>query len=362
MKKVLIFTYLQRHFKKMLPIINELAGNSNIQLYVVLMTQEEKQLAIESGIAYSMLDDYTEKKRNADFDLTWGLEPLINAIDRIQPDLFIAIEVNLILRNAVRYCRQKGYRNLIIQHGTPNRYSLHAFAPFEGDCFAAWGQFTKDFLVEHFVDKAKIVLTGGVPFDLSYSMKPDRKYIGDALGISLLKKWIVFTTQSPGVNNMPTVDEIRAGIIQTVSIARNFPDHQLIIQIHPQQTLEEIRKIVDEVPRHHAIVVKYKNTEELMAASDGVITFFSTTACDAVIMQKPLMLINLSDDKDFYPFAQMKAAYAAYDESDIKKTFCALLSSGNNLIDGQKLAAGYVNYLNDGNALSRVLDLIYAML
>jgi len=363
MKKIIIFTYLQRHFKKMIPIIKELEKDTHISLVVILMTQEEKRMAIDNNIAYTMLDDYTDKKRNLDFDLAWGLEPLINAIDRIRPDLFIAIEVNFILRNAVRYCRQSGVKSLIVQHGTPNKYSLHAFVPFEGDCFAAWGQFTKDYLIENFIDPAKIVLTGGVPFDLSLDIIPNRKYIAKYLNIDPSKKWIVFTTQGTGAGGIPTEEEIKTGVVEIAHNALLFPEYQLIYQVHPEQNVEYIKKfIIEKVPNHNSIVTKYKNTEELMAASDGIVTFFSTTAIDAVVMKKPLMLINFSVDKEFLPFVKMGAAYGAYDKNEIASVFRKLLCKGDALKKGQKKAAEYVNYRNDQNALKRVVDLIYSML
>ncbi|MFA5072274.1 MAG: polysaccharide pyruvyl transferase family protein, partial [Nitrospirota bacterium] len=122
-KKVLVATYLPRHFKKMIPLIKELEKRSDIELKVIVMTDGECDLAEKAGIPYSRYDEYTDKIRRADFDLEWGFEPLIHAIDREQPDLFVAIEVNLILRNAIHYCREHGIKTFIVQHGTPNKYS-----------------------------------------------------------------------------------------------------------------------------------------------------------------------------------------------------------------------------------------------
>lgn len=359
MKKVLIFTYLQRHLKKLIPIIKEFQKSERIQLAVILMTQEEKEIASENNIPYTMLDAYTEKKRTYDFDMAWGLEPLINAIDSIKPHLFIAIEVNYILRNAIRYCKQQGIPNVIIQHGTPNKYSLHAFAPFEGECFLAWGQHTKDFLVSNHVDEKKIFITGGINFDRTLSIAPNKKAMAQALGIDAKKKWVIFTTQGSGTGNMPSPEEIYDGITEAVREFMKYPDYQLIYQVHPGQQIEEVQFIVNEIAENNAVVTKYKDTEEMIAVSEGVITFFSTTAIDALILGKPLLLINFFDDRDFFPFAKMKAAFAAYSKEEIPAQIGNLLNNPGQLSSYVKKAAEYVNYMNDGKALERVLKFCY---
>lgn len=361
MKKILIHTYLQRHLKKMIPIIKELKKDKNIQLTLVLMTSEEKRIAKENKINFKMLDDFTDKKRNYDFDLGWGLEPLINAIDKIKPDLFIAIEVNYILRNAVRYCKQIGIKSVIVQHGTPNKYSLHAFVPFEGDIFLAWGDFSKDFLVENGMNPDRVILTGGVPFDRTLSLHPDKNKVADELKIDCNKKWIIFTTQGTGVGNMPSEFEIKTGLQITANLIKKYEDYEIIYQIHPSQDLNEVKAIVGEV-NSSCLVCKYYDTEELIKLSDGVITFFSTTAIDAVLLKKPLYLINLSDDGDFLPFAKLGVAIASYDVSNIESDFDKFIKKTFFNQEKYDIVSECMNYKNDAKALERVMFEIYNMI
>jgi len=359
MKEILIFTYLQRHLKKMFPIIDEIRKNSDIVLTVILMTQEEQAMAVEHDIEYKMLDEFTEKKRLYDFDLGWGLEPLINAIDRINPDLFIAIEVNYILRNAIRYCHEKKIKSIVVQHGAPNKYSMHAFVPFEGDLFLAWGAFSGDVLAKRNMPKEKIILTGGIPFDRTLSLVPDRNSISRILSLDPGKKWILFTTQGSGSGNMPTPDEIRSGVVETAEALANNEDVQLIYQVHPSQNIDLVTELLDGLSGGNCMVCRYRDTEELISASDAMITFFSTTAIDAVLLRKPLMLINLSDDRDFFPFVQRGAAIGAYEKEDIRPSLDRLMSGFVCSDEVYEELADYINYKNDGKALSRVMDIIY---
>lgn len=350
----------------MLPVIQELEKRSDIDLKVILLTSKEWELAEKAGIRYSKFDEYTHRKRRTDFDLEWGLESLINAIDREKPDLFLAIEVNYILRNAVRYCRELGIKSLIVQHGTPNKYSLHAFAPFEADCFAAWGDFTRDFLVRNGVNSERIVVTGGPVFDKTCSLKPDRDKIYRDIGLNpKIKKLIIFTTQGSGrgsgPGNCPTEEEIETGITEICIAVSHYPDAQLLFQVHPEQIIKYVQELADKAgcsSDGNIKVIKYHDTEALMAISDGVITFFSTTAIDALILGKPLMLINLSDDKGFFPFVPMKAAFSAYAKEEIQPTFKRLLENPEELKEGREKAVSYVAYKVDGKSLQRVLALI----
>lgn len=362
MKKVLVFSYLQRHLKKMIPLIKVLEENKQIDLTVVLMTYEERKIAEEHKISYQMLDDFTNKRRTMDFDLGWGLAPLINSIRILQPDLFIAIEVNYILRNAIRYCKQVGISNLIIQHGAPNDFSLHAFVPFEGETFAAWGEFSKDYLIRHHVDPSKIVLTGGIPFDRTLGLGSDKSAIATTLNINSSKRWIVFATQPNGPGNRPGMEEIVWSIVETLESSLRHPDVQLIIQVHPHQDMGVIKKIAEIVPNHGAVITRFGDTEQLIASSDGLITYFSTTAIDAVILQKPLMLINLTDHHEFFPFVKMGVAQGVYNKEEISIALDNMLSGEPHSPINQIEAANYMNYLNDGKALQRVVELCYKKL
>jgi len=363
MKKILIVTYLERHLRKMLPIIKELERQGDIKLNVMLLTQEEWRLAESEGINYSRFDDYTAKKRRANFDLEWGLEPLINAIEKEKPHLFLAVEVNYILRNAVHHCKSLGIKTLIIQHGMPNKYSLHAFIPFEADCFAAWGDFTKEFLVKNGINPKHIVVTGGPVFDKTVSLKPDKQRIYTDLEIGPeIEKIIIFTMQGRGVGYCPTADEIEAGIIETMRAASQYQNVLLLFQAHPGQKLEEIRNIAKKVGNSTARVIRYYDTESLIAVSDGVITFFSTTAIDALILGKPLLLINLSDDREFLPFVPMGAAFGAYTKEEIMPAFKRLFENPEELKGGREKAISYVVYKTDRKSLERVLNLIGKLL
>lgn len=358
LKTILVCTYLPRHLKKMLPLVKELRKKPDLRVHLVLMTSGEAELAQSYGEEYSMLDEFTEVPRTADFDLAWGLAPLIHAIDSIKPDLFLCIEVNYILRNAVRHCKQRHIRSVVVQHGTPNKYSAHAFVPFEGDRFVAWNDFSRQFMENHGVPPDKISVTGGIPFDRTLTMLVDRDAIAAEMSIDTGKRWFVFATQGTGAGNMPSPDEVRDGVQQAALAFSRHPDCLLLYQVHPSQEIAEVVALVPEDMHGRVVVGRYRDTEALIKVSDGMITFFSTTAIDAVLLRKPLLLINLTDDRKFFPFVDMGVAVGAYAVDEIIPGVDRLVSGMSGTESQYAEAARLMNFENDGRAMERVLDVI----
>ncbi|MSU08095.1 hypothetical protein FYJ84_03695 [Veillonellaceae bacterium WCA-693-APC-5D-A] len=366
MRKVLCFSYLERHLKKLLPVIKRLEYDGKVSVVTVIINGAEKEIAIKHNINYMMLDEFSDDNRNVSYDtkfedLQWGLLPLINCLRTLKPDLFLAMEVNYILRNAIHYCKVNHISNIIVQHGVPNKLSLHAFAPFEGDVFLSWGDFSKDFLINNHVDPAKIVLTGGCNFDHLADIKPDRNKYAELIGCNPSKKWIVFTTQGLGVGDRPTAQELHDAFLETAKAATESSEYELIYQAHPSQDIDYIYDVINEIEHKNCYVGRWGNTEELIACADGMITFFSTTAIDCVLLGVPLMLVNLEDEHNFLPFADMGAAISATCKEDIQSCIYNLLYPSKKIQLKQKEVSEYFNYKNDHYALDRIIEYIYSL-
>jgi hypothetical protein len=364
MKTVFVVTYVERHLRKLVPVIKVLEQDKNIDLRLVLMTQEEKIYADSIGLRYLMLDAYTSEKRQTNFDPAWGVGALMNALEKERPGLFIAMEVNLILRNAVHYCRSHGIRTLIMQHGAPNHFSLHAFVPFEADYFAAWGDFSKEILCANGVPQERIVITGAPEFDALIPLRPSRDILLKEAGLAgNYEKMFVFTTQAMGPGGCPSDDEQRAAYREICKVASVHPLWALIVQIHPTQCIDDVRLLLPAESKSPNIAIGvFAQTSDLIAACDGMVTYFSTTAIEALVLDKPLFLINLSEDRDFYPFYRMGAADAAFSAEELNEKLSLFFSHPGGDSGARKQAMEYVAYRRDGKATERVIQLVYKML
>lgn len=350
-KTILAMTYVQRHFKKMLPVLKRLLDDPSFDVQLLLFTPEEWRIAKENGIAFSRFEDYLPGvKRKSYFDWDFGLKAIINAIDQISPDMLFLIEVNYIARDAVRYANTLGIETFIMQHGTViKNWSMHAFAPLEAAYMATWGQFTNDCLIEIGVAPEKLIITGGPEFDQLISLVADRSGIAAEIGADSSKRWVVFTTQPAGPKGKPAQWENEKAVKQVYKTLERYMDVQIIFQVHPMQRVSDIEQYVDD----KAIVCKYPNTSELISESVCCITMYSTTALDAILLDADLLLINLREDLGGFPFEKRGAALKATTENEIDSKLTEILDGKASL--ERAATVEYTTYLPDGRACERVV-------
>ena len=105
------------------------------------------------------------------------------------------------------------------------------------------------------------------------------------------------------------------------------------------------------------------NLAELLSACDLFISVHSTVVIDAMVLEKPVMLINIV--KCPIPYVELGGAYAVYKIEDIKEGIIKGLYD-NNL--KKKLARGRKRFLEeylyklDGKASDRILNIINSLL
>jgi len=348
-KKILAMTYVNRHFEKIVPVLKRLIKEPLLDLEILLFTPQEWQSAERHNVPFLRFESFSGgKNRQKLFDWQFGLKALVIAINQIRPDMLLMMEVNYIARDAVRYAKSLGIQTFIMQHGTPNKFSLHAFEPFEADVMATWGKFTNDYLIENGVEKEKLIITGGPAFDHLSSISPDKERIAQQLGLNPEKEWILFATQATGAGGRPTAEEIEKSIKKVCKVASKYENYELIFQVHPMQRIDDIQQYV--TGRAH--VCKYSSTSELIAVSKLFVTMFSTTALDALYMGKNILLINLAADMEFFPLARMGAALEARSEEDIEKHLLTILNKCPSF--DQSAAQAYMLSAIDGKATGRV--------
>lgn len=361
-KRILYISYFEHHLLKAMPVLQAAQAYPGIEVVCACLTADATTKARTQGLSVIDIDPFAARPRQTEFDLGWVLDPMIRIIKEFNPDLVLVMEVNYSLRNIIRYCRDNRIKTMVMQHGAPNSSSLHAFAPFEGDIFAAWGDFSRDYLIKHGVPAERIVVTGSPSF-IRYDNRPqDIKEVRAGLGVDDTEKIIVFTTQNTGAGGLPTAAEIRNGVQQAALALGKRSDARLFVQVTHSQPIREVQQLVDEVGAHQTIVGRYPNTQALIAASSGLITFFSTTAIEALFMEKPILLITLEGEQDFFPFVSMKAAYGAERPEEIEPAVNRLLDKPEALAEGRDLAAPPMVRSGGREAVDNIMVVIFELL
>ncbi len=133
-----------------------------------------------------------------------------------------------------------------------------------------------------------------------------------------------------------------------------IPNTTLVIKVHPAEEIDWYKSMV----RNDAVFIKDMDIQELVRASDLVLTDLSTVGLEAMMLGKPVITINLTGKTDIMPYATSGAAVGVYAESDLPG---AITSSLDGKVEKaneiSSFLDGYVGH-RDGKSAKRVAELI----
>lgn len=237
-----------------------------------------------------------------------------------------------------------------------------------GNCLkiAVMGKFTKNLLVNEGMDPKCIVVTGQPRLDDILNKEHDKKEIYRRLDIPLKKGIITLLTQ-PFLEYgfwdyckkykfiLNVVDEINKLEINSI---------QLVIKLHPREDIsgyEEILKKVKKKP----ILCKNIDLYELINASKIVVTVSSTTALEAMILSKPVIIVDLFNEYPSIPYTESRAAIEVRKKENFLKAIEDILYKEEvqkELTEAREKFIYKHCYKIDGKAAERVSNLIFQMI
>ncbi len=231
---------------------------------------------------------------------------------------------------------------------------------FLADKISVPGDFIKDLVINCGVDARKVVVTGRPTYDALVRAEGrfDRDEICRRLKLDPARKIVVYCTE-----NLPLRDTER--VARAVCRAmKSFSDVQFIIKVHPSELSTSIyNKVAGEIGVR-VLVTKEENIYEVLFTCDLMVTGFSTTALDAMILDKPVISINFTGLPDPIPFAESGAAIGVYREGDLEPAIRGGLyddSVKERLCNDREKFVYEQTYLKDGKATGRIVDLIEQM-
>jgi hypothetical protein len=270
---------------------------------------------------------------------------------------------------------QEKIPTLLIQRGLYGNHPIYRF-PFLVDKVALEGEWVREALVKMGHNISKFVVTGQPAYDLLKERYGgiDKTAIYSKYGLNIDNtKIVVYTSQalveglSRGNNRMPIEiflnhkEEIR-------QICQPFCNKEgilLLIKPHPNEDGAIHNQIVRELKAGNIKVLsKNANTYELISISDILITRHSTTGLEAIILDKPVIVVNLMSGADGFPYVEYGSALGVYRKEDIwpavKSIFEDKLVS-DNLRKGR---AGFIRdfaHRIDGESSKRIVALMNSM-
>lgn len=193
------------------------------------------------------------------------------------------------VRIDVLYCKKKVIPHFEVQHGMYTTNSLMAM-PLSDKIFV-WGEATKNALIEAGANNDQMKVTGSPKYDSLILRSNDyNKYV-----INHYDKTILFATQ-------PVPSNITLQIINKIgSFLKEKEGIRLKVKPHPSENAEYYKGFV----KHFAddnINVTDNNEDmiDLILNADVIIIISSTVGIEAAILDKPMICVNLSDQKSEY--------------------------------------------------------------
>jgi glycosyltransferase involved in cell wall biosynthesis len=231
---------------------------------------------------------------------------------------------------------------------------------FVSDKIAVMGEFAKRVLIADGVDEDKIVITGRPSYDALVRAKTnlDKKAICSRFGLNPYEKIAVYTTE-----NLPP-DESECMARTVCKALKEVPDVQSVIKVHPSELDISMYKNLTKELGLSSVITREASIYELLHVCDIMVTGFSATALDAMILDKPVIAVNLTGFEDPLPFAESGAAIGVYQESDLKEAIWKGLydeAVKEKLGKSREKFVFEHAYKRDGRAAERVAELVDQM-
>ncbi len=280
-----------------------------------------------------------------------------------RPDLLVLYaESSGLGRAAVAAARELDIPSFAIQHGIMYpRYYSHEHAPDEVNCpdglpipakTAVFGGLARDLLVSrsHYPPE-RIVITGSPKFDglVRTARRYDRESIRRRLGIDRERPLLVAASRFSAIG--PVFGEL-------VRAVETFPELLLLVKPHQAESPELYRTVVaQEEGSRTRVVSASENLLELLVASDGLITVDSFASSEALVLGRPVLVVNLPSNLG--PLVDRGVALGVYRGESIEARLRNLLFESEMVSELERRRKEYLQefaFGADGGATKRIIQ------
>jgi hypothetical protein len=309
-----------------------------------------------------------------------------NAIDKIKPAVMLtSCDYCTMGRIATIIGNKKGVTTMALQHGViSDTHWGYIFYNSEKATYTSaidlrpiprytllYGSKYKDILINNSsYDPDSLIVTGQPRYNNFNNIINSMDKELFIKKNNLKRPLIVWTTQAHGLSEI----ENKRNIECFSNLLKYNSNINLFIKPHPGETdLFTYRPLVKyqnvtlskDINLYelfqNVTLSKDINLYELLYACDLMITRHSTTAMEAVALNKPVIILNLSGEPDPVEYVKEGVALGVYAEKDLKPTIEKLLKDDSELAKNRKIYIEKYLYKIDGKATERVVDLITQM-
>jgi hypothetical protein len=302
--------------------------------------------------------------------LPWAIrsyEEIRAVLNQDDPDLLILYaESSGMGRAAVAAAKELGIPSFAVQHGIMYpRYYSHEHAPHEvgpesdgGETVpiptrtAVFGSLARDLLVSRgCLPPERIVITGSPKFDalVESARRYDRRDTRSRLGIGGDGPMLVVATRFSAIG--PVFDEL-------VRAAESISELWLVVKPHQAEPAEPYRQVVDEVGASRVrVIAASENLMELLVASDGLITVDSLASSEALVLGRPVLVVNLPSNLG--PLVDRGVALGVWQGESIEDRLRKMLFDRDSVSELEVRRKEYIQefaFGADGGSTQRILE------
>ncbi|MDI6806455.1 MAG: CDP-glycerol glycerophosphotransferase family protein [Candidatus Aenigmarchaeota archaeon] len=300
-----------------------------------------------------------------------NIETAIHILEKERPAaVLMTFETGYYALALIAAAKKKGIPTIAIQHGiihsthgayTHKEVSLASNSleyPIP-DKTAVYGKYTKNILIKRGnYPKGSVVVTGQPRYDIlveAYKIFNRDKFC-ERYNLNPRKKIVLIVTQT-----LRSKEERDTFLRSTIDMIKKIPDIQIVIKPKPNEDGKWQRRILLEEKVKGKVLPGRSNIFEVLYACDAMITVYSTTVIEAMILNKPVIIVNLTGEKDPMPYVESGASLGVYKKGDIVEAVRKALYDKRIKTELRKNMKKFVYehaYKADGKATERVVDLI----
>jgi hypothetical protein len=198
--------------------------------------------------------------------------------------------------------RRAGIPTVGVQHGTSYPMHLKYTMPPEEvkgapmpDYFAAYGEYGRQIVSRlGAYPYDRVWLSGAARFDHLAAMRVDVSAARLGLGLPDDRRIILVTTQI-----YPWFPRAVSAVLKA---AKDHPDWLVCIKTHPINDSPEIYRALAAQLGAENVRLFDRGFEDLLAACDVLVGASSTTVLEAILLGKPTLCMNFTDEADWFPY------------------------------------------------------------
>ncbi len=262
------------------------------------------------------------------------------------------------LQHGTIYPRHRGY--IYLQRETSREGKVSSpYCPLP-DRTLVGGQYYQRLLTElGGYPSSSILVTGQPRYDALADAKnrfPRNQYC-EEYGIDPAHKIVLWATQCQGLGD----EENERNYDAVFCTMKRLTGVTLVLKKHPGERREHIERAEQHLQDRAISVVipsKDSNTYMHLACCDAMVTKSSTTATEAIVLDKPVIILNLSEEPDRVEYVREGVAHGVYRKEDLESAIKKALGGGGDLGGHRERFKQEYLMRCDGKATERVASII----